>query len=210
MFEKVTENIFVRPYERYSDRPNIGLICGRTHSLLYDARNSSYHIMEIRRDLDALEIPEPDYVALSHWHWDHSFGSHAWRAAIIACRDADSRLRNMQTWSWDDASRKNRLDRGVKIAFCHETILREYPDPSQIQIWTADIIFDACLSLDLGGVTCELIHVGGPHSGDSVICYIPSDGFVFLGDSYGKDLYRFARCFVYVVLEKMCVHFIID
>lgn len=189
MFEKISENLYVRPYERYSDRPNIGLIRGQDRSLLYDAGNSPLHAAAIRQDLNALGLPMPDYVALSHWHWDHTFGACGWDAAILAGCDTDAVLRRMQTWKWDKASMNDRLDRGVEIAFCHGMICREYPDPTQIRLRMADMVFDDRLTLDLGGVTCELIRAGGPHSEDSVICYVPSDGFAFLGDSYGKDLY---------------------
>lgn len=189
MLDKITEHIYVRPYERYSDRPNIGLIRGRDRSVLYDAGNSPLHAKAIRQDLNALGFPLPDYVAMSHWHWDHTFGACAWDAVILSGCETNTVLRRMQTWKWDEASMNDRVDRGVEIAFCHEMIQREYPDTSQIQVQTADIVFDERLTLDLGGVTCELIHAGGPHSEDSVICYIPSEEFVFLGDSYGKDLY---------------------
>ena len=32
------------------------------------------------------------------------------------------------------------------------------------------------------------MHAKGPHSDDRVICYIPKEKFVFLGDRNGKDL----------------------
>ena len=45
------------------------------------------------------------------------------------------------------------------------------------------------MSINLGGVSCELLHCNGPHSDDAVICYIPEDKILFLGDSNCKDLY---------------------
>ena len=46
------------------------------------------------------------------------------------------------------------------------------------------------MTIDLGGdVTAELIQCKGPHSSDSVLCYVPGDKFVLLGDSNCKDLY---------------------
>lgn len=190
MFQKLTNHIYVRPFERYTDRPNVGLICGAKRALLFDAGNSATHVASIKQELTAAGLPYPDYVALSHWHWDHTFGACAWDAGIIACRDTNNQLCQMQNWNWDDRSMQERVDSGADIAFCTEMIKREYPDRSQIRVSTADIIFDHRLSLELGGgVVCELIHAHGPHSDDSVICYVPSDSFVFLSDSYGKDLY---------------------
>ena len=191
MFQKLTEHIYIRPFERYTDRPNIGLICGTKKALLFDAGNSAAHVSSIQQDLLDAGLPYPNYVALSHFHWDHSFGACAWKnAPIIAGRDTNDQLRAMQSWEWDDISIQKRLDNRTDIAFCTEMIKREYPDRSQIRVATADIIFDGSLSLDLGGgVACRLIHARGPHSEDSVICYIPSDKFVFLSDSANKDLH---------------------
>ena len=190
MFKKLTNHIYVRAYEHHTDRPNIGLICGTNRALLYDAGNSAAHVALMKQELADRGLPFPDYVALSHWHWDHTFGAHAWDANIVAGRNTDRHLRHMQTWKWDDTSMQDRLDRGIDIPFCSEMIKREYPDRSAIRVASADIVFDERMTLDLGGeVICELIHARGPHSEDSIICYIPLDKFVFLGDSNGKDLY---------------------
>ena len=190
MFEKLTEHIYVRPQEPYTDRPNIGLICGKGRALLYDAGNSAANVALLRRELSEAGLPQPDLVALSHWHWDHTFGMHAWGVPTIAGRETNRHLRERQRWRWDDASMQERLDRKEDIVFCSEMIKREYPDRSQICVTPANIVFDGRLTVDLGGGTvCELIHARGPHASDSVICHVPSERFLFLGDSNGKDLY---------------------
>ena len=76
-----------------------------------------------------------------------------------------------------------RIETKEDILFCSEMIKREYPDRSKIKIAGADTVFDGKLILDLGGITCELIHSKGPHSDDSVICFVPSEKALFLGDS---------------------------
>lgn len=190
MFERISEHIYVRPCEYYTDRPNIGLVCGKDRALLFDAGNSAANVRQLKKELEAASLPCPELVALSHWHWDHSFGARFWAVPVIAGRETDRQLRIVQGWSWDDAAMEKRLETGEDIRFCHEMIKREYPDRSLISVCAADIVFDGRLSVDLGGgISCELIHVRGPHSMDSVICHVPSDRFVFLGDSNGKDLY---------------------
>ena len=68
-------------------------------------------------------------------------------------------------------------------------ILRKCPDRSEIRVVPAEIEFDSELALNLGGVTARLIHVAGPHSEDAVVCYVPEDRFLYLGDSNGKDMF---------------------
>jgi len=190
MFEKLSDHIYVRPFEEYTDRPNIGLIIGDKYTLLYDAGNSKANVEQLKGELADQGLPLPDFVVLSHWHWDHTFGMHAWNVPVIAGRLTNEYLQEVSSWIWDDRAMEERVRDKKDIVFCNEMIKREYPDRSRIHVTTADIVFDNRMTIDLGGgVICELIHSRGPHAEDSVICHVPSEKFVFLGDSNGKDLY---------------------
>ena len=189
MFDKVTEHIYIHPAEHYTDRPNIGLIVGEKFSLLYDAGNSAKHVEKLKSELSEQGLPDPDFVLLSHWHWDHSFGAKFWNAPVIAGRKTDEQLQKVAEWQWDDIFMENRIESGEDIVFCSEMIKREYPERDKIKVVPSDVVFDEAMSIDLGGISCELIHAKGPHSKDSVICYIPSEKFIFLGDANCKDLY---------------------
>lgn len=189
MFRKITEHIHMRTCQHYTDRPNIGYIRGERAALLYDAGNSEANVDMLKEELKAAGQPMPDYLALSHWHWDHSYGAAFWGCPIIAGRETDEWLRRMSRWTWDDEAMAKRVETGEDITFCCDMIKREYPDRSKIKIVAADVTFDGRLTIDLGGVTAELIHCKGPHSSDSVLCYVPEDRFLFLGDSNCKDLY---------------------
>ena len=189
MFNKTTEHIYIHPAEHYTDRPNIGLIVGEKSSLLFDAGNSEKHVEKLKSEISEQSLPHPDFVLLSHWHWDHSFGAKFWNAPVISGRKTDDELKKVSAWKWDDFSMKNRIKSGEDIIFCTEMIKREYPDRNKIEVVPADIVFEDKMVLDLGGISCELIHAKGPHSEDSVICFVPSEKFLFLGDANCKDLY---------------------
>lgn len=192
MFEKFTEHVYVYKYDGFTDRPNIGLVLGSKYALLYDAGNSAAHVELMKKDLVKQGLPLPNYIVLSHWHWDHSFGAAFWNVPVIAGKETNEQLKRVQQWKWDDQSMADRVTRREDIVFCNEMIKREYPDRSKIRVVTADIVFAGRMMIDLGGgVTVELIHCKGPHSSDSVLCYVPSDRFVFLGDSNCKDLYGY-------------------
>jgi len=189
VFQKITNHIHMRKFQHHTDRPNIGYIRGERGVLLFDAGNSGGNVEQLKRELNDAGLPLPNYLALSHWHWDHSYGAAFWGCPIIAGRETDAWLRRMHQWTWDDEAMARRVETGEDIAFCCDMIRREYPDRSMIQVVPADLVFDGRLTIDLGGVTAELIHCRGPHSSDSVLCYVPEDRFVFLGDSNCKDLY---------------------
>ncbi len=189
MFNKISDRIYIQPPEHYTDRPNTGLIVGDKYSLLFEAGNSAENVELLKGRLLHQKLPQPDFVAVSHWHWDHTFGMHAWGVPTIAGKKTNDQLLKVAQWKWDDKSMDLRVETKEDIVFCNEMIKREYTDRNLIKVVGADIVFDGSMTIDLGGVVCHLIHAKGPHSDDAVICYIPSEKFVFLGDSNGKDLY---------------------
>ena len=65
MFEKIADHVYVYPFERYTDRPNIGLIVGEKYALLFEAGNSANHVELIKKDLADQGLPRPDFVAIS-------------------------------------------------------------------------------------------------------------------------------------------------
>ena len=189
MFNKFSDRIYIQPPEHYTDRPNVGLIIGDKYTLMFEAGNSSDNVQLLKIRLEEQGLPQPDFVAVSHWHWDHSFGMHAWGVPTIAGNKTNEYLKKVSQWLWDDNSMANRVEKGEDIVFCNEMIKREFADRSKINVVPADIVFTDKMTIDLGGIECQLIHCAGPHADDSVLCYIPSEKFVFLGDSNGKDLY---------------------
>lgn len=189
MFNKFSDRIYIQPPEHFTDRPNIGLIIGDKYTLLFEAGNSAENVELLKGRLLADNLPQPNFIAISHWHWDHSFGMDAWNLPTIAGEKTNEYLKKVSGWKWDDESMRQRVETGEDIIFCNEMIKREYPDRDKIKVIPADITFNDSMTIDLGGIECQLVHVAGPHAYDSVVCYIPSEKFVFLGDSNGKDLY---------------------
>jgi glyoxylase-like metal-dependent hydrolase (beta-lactamase superfamily II) len=173
-----------------TDRPNLGYIRGDKYSLMVDAGNSAKHADLFLTCLKELGLPSPDYVAITHWHWDHTFGMHAVDACSIAGKLTNKQLEDVSRWDWDDKSMSERLATGEDIEFCDSHIRVEYPERASIIVKTADIVFDEHLHIDLGGITCELLHIGGPHSEDSVVVYLPEEKIIFLGDSSCGDHYH--------------------
>ena len=142
MFDKITDHIYIQPAEHYTDRPNVGLIMGKKYTLLFEAGNSAANTRQLKERLAEQNLPQPDFVAVSHWHWDHSFGMHAWDVPTIAGRKTNEQLVKVAGWAWDDEAMENRVKTGEDIVFCNEMIKREYPDSSEIKVVGADIVFD--------------------------------------------------------------------
>lgn len=190
MFHPVSEHISIMDAQHYSDRPVIGLVRGEKKTLLFEAGASRRHAQEICEGLGC----EPSYIVISHWHWDHSFGLCHFHDAYPSCMSISSvgtsqKLVEMSTYLWDEKSLLERVEEGSEISFCEKMMMREYEDTSSIEVVNVRMVFEQELSLDLGGLEVRLIHAGGPHSDDSIICYVPSERFLFLGDACAKDFY---------------------
>ena len=92
--ERLTERVWVYPYEEERDRPNLSYIKGDRWSLAVDAGHSDDHVREFYRALEEEGLPLPELTVLTHWHWDHTFGMHAvhgpgsWKKQASPCRSS--------------------------------------------------------------------------------------------------------------------------
>lgn len=187
---KVTERIYYLINDRETDRPVLGYIKGDKYSLMVDAGNSKNHVEKFNKSTEELNLRAPDYVAITHWHWDHTYGMHGVTGKTIACQTTNEQLKVMSQWKWTDEAMKNRILKGEDIEFADTNIRKEYKTLEDIKVITADIVFKNDLEIDLGGLTVILKNVVSPHSEDSVIVYVPDEKVVFIGDAYGVDYYN--------------------
>ena len=186
---KATERVYFLPNEQETDRPLLGYIKGDKFSLMIDGGNSKSHIEKFNQSLKELNLKIPDYAAITHFHWDHTYGMHAIKGQTIGCKITNKKLKIMANWKWSDDAMKKRLLTGEDIEFADTNIRKEYKSLQSIKVVTADIVFNNELELDLGGVNIILRNVIAPHSEDSVIAYVPEEKVVFIGDAYSKDYY---------------------
>jgi len=178
------------PHSEETDRPILGYIRGDKSTLMVDSGNSKKHVELVTDDILVLEMPYPDFVAITHSHWDHTYGMSSLKAISIACDKTNEYLKNMLNWEWTDEAMNKRLATGEDIEFCDTMIRREYPILSEIQVKTADIVFNEKLKIDLGGITCELMRLESSHSDDCVVVYIPEEKTIFIGDIISEDFHH--------------------
>jgi len=187
---KLTERIYYMPHDEETDRPIIGYVKGDNYSLMIDSGNSKKHADLFIEEIKALDLKYPDFVAITHSHWDHTFGMKSLDALSIACQRTNDILNDMTKWQWTDKAMKERLEAGEDIEFCDTMIRKEYPDLSEIKVETADIVFNENLSLDLGQISCKLMRLESSHADDCVVAYIPEEKIIFIGDIIGEDFHN--------------------
>ena len=192
-FQQISSHGYWLSPDHTTDRPTLGVIAGAHGTLVIDAGNSPAHVQVLLRAMTQHHLSPPTFAVLTHWHWDHVFGTSALDVPTLASQETARIVRVLAALNWSDAALDQRVADGTEIAFCRDMIKGEWPDRSQLVIRPPEIAFATDVTLDLGGVTCQLVHVGGDHAHDSTLVYIPEDKLLFLSDCIYDDLYHGPR-----------------
>lgn len=189
--QKITDRIWMLPHDSFTDRPNLYYIRGDERSLAVDAGASPAHVADFYRAIEDVGFPMPDCTAITHWHWDHTFGLCAVQGDTIASAATCRQLEAVQQWAWDRASMQRREHTGEDIAFCNMCIMREYAaKPEQIHVALPKQALTHPLTLDLGGIQAVLTPCSSPHSEDALIIHIPEEKALLVGDADCEDYYQ--------------------
>ncbi len=187
---QISEHVYWFSPDDSTDRPTLGAIVGKKGTLIVDAGNSPAHANLFLNELAKNGIAPPTYLVLTHWHWDHVFGIAAFNALICASKETKRIVTEMVELDWSDTALDKRVEAGVEIEFCRDMIKKEMPDRNALILKSPDIAFANQIDIDLGDISCQIVHVGGDHAADSSIVYIPQDNILFLSDCVYPDLYH--------------------
>ncbi len=188
--QKFSDHIYWLPPDDETDRPILGVVAGEQSSIVIEAGASVQHAQLLLDQIEPLALAPIRYLFLTHWHWDHVFGTDAFRVPTFASKLTQDIVREMVSLDWSDAALDERVAAGTEIAFCRDMMKLELPDRSDLIIRPPDIAFETSMTVDLGGVHCQLIYVGGDHAADASIAFIPEEKVVFLSDCLYYDLYH--------------------
>ncbi|MDQ7094400.1 MBL fold metallo-hydrolase [Desulfosporosinus sp. PR] len=72
--KQLTERVFYTTHSKEADRPVLGYISGQKYSLMVDSGNSRRHVELFNDSITNEGLRKPDFIAITHWHWDHTFG----------------------------------------------------------------------------------------------------------------------------------------
>ena len=174
---RLTERVWVYPYEEKRDRPNLSYIRGDNWSLAVDAGHSEEHTREFYRALEEEGLPLPQLTVITHWHWDHTFGMHAVHGLCLA---------NERTNQYLDAFRKRLEAEGTEFFLeMDERIRNEYEDGKPVVVTLADLVFRGEMLLDAGNCPIRVFQAEAPHTDDSTLIEIPGEKLLILGDCTG-------------------------
>ncbi|MFW5710703.1 MAG: MBL fold metallo-hydrolase [Spirochaetota bacterium] len=187
MIHSLTDNIFYSMPVAATDRPLLGFIAGSEASLMVDAGISPAHAREFLAAIARYEAAPLKYQFLTHWHWDHVFAIPTVGAECIANTLTAEKLQEMRGYSWDEAGIEELVNSGFLPRFGADCLKAEMPAVQERVIGRVDRVFTEPIELDLGDITARIEHLGGTHTGDSSVLYVPERKVLFAGDCiYGR------------------------
>lgn len=193
LLNQISKHVYWLAPDGTTDRPMLGAIVGKRATLLVDAGNSPRHANLFLEELVKRDLAKPNYVVLTHWHWDHVFGASVFDIPIFAHEETKQAVEDMAQLDWGDEALDRRVEEATEIEFCRDMIKAEMPDRGDLQLKPPNISFVTQLEFDLDGVKCLVKHVGGDHASDSSIVCIPEDSIVFLSDCLYEDIFHGPR-----------------
>jgi len=187
--KQLTNRIYYLPHDPETDRPILSAICGEHQTLIVDAGNSDAHAKLFLGEIDRRQINNYNSIVLTHWHWDHSFGTNQMNMLTIAHEKTKTQLKKIMDYEWSDEALDDRVEIGLEHQFCSEMIKKEFGVDRNITITLPNITFKEELEIDLGGIRCVIKHVGGDHSDDSSLIFVEEEKVLFLGDCLYPSIY---------------------
>lgn len=187
--KQLTNCIYYLPHNPETDRPILAAICGTDQTLIVDAGNSDKHAKLFLEELNKYQITNYHSVVLTHWHWDHSFGTNQMNMLTIAHEKTSMHLEEIIEYEWSDKALDERVEKGLETQFCSEMMKKEFGVDRNITITLPNITFKEQFEIDLGGIRCVIKYVVGDHSDDSSLIFVEEEKVLFLGDCLYPSIY---------------------
>ena len=178
---KITQHVYWMP-PGPPDRPSVCAVVGDRRALMLDAGSSKAHTRAFLDALWAETAARPSAVVYTHSHWDHVFGGAEVGGLVIAHASTADELIRLAAMDWTDEALDQRVAAGHASPQHAAHVKEELPSPRTVEVAPADIVFQAGLDIELGGVTVRVRHVGGNHCAESSVMYVEPDRLLFLGD----------------------------
>ncbi|SHG90661.1 MBL fold metallo-hydrolase [Streptoalloteichus hindustanus] len=167
---EVADGVLVRRYVELDQ--SLGLVVGGERCLVVDTGGNDPQGEELAaavREVTAL----PWSVMITHAHWDHFFGTAAFRPCDVwahpRCRDEMASSADEQREAWAQRYRDEGKPELADALLRAELVLPDREVAPRVE-------------LDLGGRTAVLTHPGRGHTDNDVVVHVPDVATVFTGD----------------------------
>ncbi len=178
---QISPHVWILPRHPDKNRvqATVGMVLTDRQTILIDAGNSLRLARQIQATLAAMGAAPISHVIYTHHHWDHTFGACVYGVPAIAHRLSHQFLSEMRQQNVGEAYLRTKVERNPKLIL--EWTAEDW---AAFEIVLPEISYQEQERFHFGGVTLELVHVGGIHAADSTVIKVVKDGVMFLGDCY--------------------------
>jgi glyoxylase-like metal-dependent hydrolase (beta-lactamase superfamily II) len=163
---EIGDRVLVRRYAFYDQ--NIVVVRGGERTLVVDTRSTPAQAREVLEDVRRLGIGRFDVVVNSHGHYDHTFGNHELRPAVI--------------WGHERCVTMIRLTGERQRRSVAAAMPELAGDLAEVVLDPPDRTFRDHAVIDLGGRTVELAYLGRGHTDNDIVIRIPDADVLCAGD----------------------------
>ena len=170
-FTEVADRVWVARYEWFD--VNVTVVGSDQGLLVVDTHGSAAAAREVVADIRRLGAGEVARIVNTHWHFDHTFGNGAFRAAYgpVPIHAHDSAAVDLERW-------------GSKIK---QRYADSPDDPHRDDVLATELVipdhtFSSAVALDLGDRFVELVHPGRGHTSGDLVVRVPDVDVVLAGD----------------------------
>jgi glyoxylase-like metal-dependent hydrolase (beta-lactamase superfamily II) len=115
--EKIGKRFWYMTPVSDTDRPILGMVVGEETSLMIDAGNSEAHAQLFLEMLAEKQVKNPQFVVLTHWHWDHIFGFSALKGVLsISSAYTKDEMKKLIPLSWSDEALDREFPRAPRLS----------------------------------------------------------------------------------------------
>jgi len=142
--------------------------------LVVDTRQHPAHGRDLIERIRKVTDKPIKWVVVTHAHGDHYYGNPAFKAVgatIIAHKDTKA---GMVINESSEFKRRQRFFKSMKL------------DPAEVKTVLPDITFDSNMTIELGGRTVEIMHLGaGQNPGDTLV-HFPHARALYIGGPFAR------------------------
>ena len=163
---EVGDRVFTRRYRFYDQQ--IGVVLGDGEALVVDTRTTPGQARELIADIGRLTRIPVRVVVNTHWHYDHTFGNHDFRPAVI----------------WGHARCRSRLlaEAGTVRAEVAAQLPALAAEVLEVEIDPPERTFEDAAWIEVGGRAIDLHHLGRGHTDNDILVEVPDAAVTFAGD----------------------------
>lgn len=166
---QVADGIWVIPDHGIPLVPNVGIVEGSDAVLVVDTAMGPANGERVLGELREITSQPRALVTLTHFHPEHGFGAQV--------------LRREATLLYNRAQAAELADKGAEYVEMFRGFGPAVADQLEgVELVAPDVVYDGRATVDLGGLSAELIEHGPAHTRGDQVIHIPARGVLFCGD----------------------------